>query len=308
MAGEKRHVDRGPGALEIWRSKDGSEIAVKAPTWYLNPKITFESLHADFMRNPVLAWRNFGSEVKHNVEAALKDPDTMLDHLDARRQTPWDEVRNTFHGWFRGRPSTRYYIHFDLSKNRDRTGIAMVHREKTGQVAVDFMLAVVPQPGKDINFADLRDRFVYEMTRRGFHVEMVTYDGFQSDETRQVLEEKGYRTDYCSADRNTDAYDTLIELILGGRLSYYSFPIFIAEMEELKLVNGIKYDHPKKNRQGKPGSKDVADAVACSTLTAIRDELDNPKPLPGSIRVHRNTSLLGGRDPRRPYGERSVWG
>lgn len=290
--------------MEIWRTKDGSEIAVKAATWELNPKITFESLADEFVRNPLQAWRNYGSEVKHNLEAALKDPNTMLAHIDRVRQIPYNFTLNTFEPWFRGRHAVRYFIHFDLSKNKDRTGVAMTHREKSGFIVVDFMLRVDPEPGKNIHFATLRERFVYEMTRRGFHVELVTYDGFQSEETRQVLEEKGYKTDYCSADKDTDAYDTLIEQILSDRISYYNYGPFIEEMEELKLVNGVKYDHPKKTRRGTPGSKDVADAVACATLMAIRYELENPAPAPGQIRVHRHPSYAN----VKRYGERGIWG
>lgn len=288
--------------MEIYRTKDGSEIAVRATTWEMNPKITFESLADEFVRNPLLAWRNYGSEVKHNLEAALKDPNTMIDHIDRARQIPYDFTYNRFEPWFRGRHAARYFIHFDLSKNKDKTGVAMVHREKSGFVVVDFMLRVEPEPGKNIHFATMRERFIYEMTKRGFHIELVTYDGWGSEETRQVLEEKGYKTDYCSADRDTDAYDTLIEQITTDRISYYNYGPFIQEMEELKLVNGVKYDHPKKTRQGMPGSKDVADAVACSTLMAIRYELDNPAPPPGAVRVHRAPTS------RRMYGERGIFG
>lgn len=288
--------------MEIWRTKDGSEIAVKAATWELNPKISFESLHDDFQRNPVLAWRNFGSEVKHNLESALKDPNAVISAINRSRSLPWDEARKGVFGWFRGRAGVRYFIHFDLSKNRDATGVAMVHREANGTVVVDFMLRVEAEPGKNIHFAWLREHFIYDFTRRGFTIQCVTYDGFQSEETRQVLEEKGYATDYVSADRNTDAYDTLIDLLLNKRLDFYTYPIFVREMEELKLVNGIRYDHPKKTRTGLPGSKDVADAVACASWKAINHSLENPLPAPGAIRVHRNK---GFNDPRR-Y-ERSAW-
>lgn len=289
--------------MEIWRTKDGSEIAVKAATWELNPKITFESLADDFQRNPVLAWRNYGSEVKHNLEAALKDPNAVINAVNHGRAVPWDFARSTIPGWLRGRRGVRYFIHFDLSKNRDATGIALVHREANGTIVVDFMLRYEAEVGKNISFSFLRETYVYAFTQRGFHIECVTYDGFQSDETRQVLEEKGYATDYVSADRDTAAYDTLIDLLLNKRLDFYQYPPFIREMEELKLVNGIKYDHPKKGRDGKPGSKDVADAVACAAWKAIDYALENPVAEPGAIRVHRN---VGFNNSRR-YGERTAW-
>lgn len=271
--------------MEIWRTNDGSEVAVIAATWELNPKITFESLESEFRNNPTKAWRNYGSRVDMNIESAIKDPDLLLRNVNINRSHPWNPAREEFYAWFRGQAGCRYFLHFDLSKNRDATGVAMVHRERlTKRIIVDFMLRIVVRLGQNIDYARLREHFVYGVTARGFHVERVTYDQFQSDETRQVLEEKGYTTARASADKGTEAYDTLIELLLNNRLDYYSYPAFVREMQELQY-NGSKYDHPRKSRTGESGSKDVADAVACATITAITYELDNPLVSPGKIRV-----------------------
>lgn len=293
-------------SVEIYRSKDGSEIGVLAATWELNKKITFESLADEFRRNPVKAWRNYGSIVKHNVESALKDSTVVLRMVNTARSSPWDMTRNEFYPWFRGKAGTRYFIHFDLSETRDATGVAMSHRERRdyGAVSVvDFMLRIEAQMGKNIDYARLRKDFVYEMTNRGFHIQCVSYDQFQSAESRQVLTEKQYEVDEVSADRNMEAYDTTIELLLDSttdarKLDYYNYPTFIREFEELKLVNGKKYDHPSKSRTGMPGSKDVTDAVACSVLKSIQHELDNPVDPPGVIVVHRARAAHN-------YGERS---
>ena len=59
--------------MDVWHSPEGTEIAVIATTWELNPKITFESLADEFKRNPQKAWRNYGSVVTLNIEAAIKD-------------------------------------------------------------------------------------------------------------------------------------------------------------------------------------------------------------------------------------------
>jgi len=57
--------------MEIWVSKDLSDVAVVAATWELNHKITFESLAKEFETNPTQAWRNYGSKIpKTNIEAA----------------------------------------------------------------------------------------------------------------------------------------------------------------------------------------------------------------------------------------------
>lgn len=293
--------------MQIFRSKDGAEVAVVAATWELNPKITVASLADEFKTNRAKALKNYASIVTHNVEAAIKDPDMVLRAVNTARSNPYDFTRKKFFEWFRGIPGVRYFIHFDMSLSGDATGVAMTHRLSSGKVILDFMLRVEVPFGRNINFAQLREDFVYEMTKRGFHIQLVTYDGFSSLETRQVLEEKGYLTDHESADKDTDAYDSLIELIANTsdtdrRFDFYSYPIFIIEMEELKLVNGVRYDHPRKTRFGKPGSKDVADAVACSTKRCILYALEDPAPPPASVTVHRPPA----RSPfRNDYGERS---
>lgn len=286
--------------VEIWRTKDGSEIAVLAATWELRPTVTFESLAEEFRANPVKAWRNYGSRVDLAVEAAIKDTAAVLGHCNLMRPDPWNHTFEDFAAWFRGRPGRRYFLHFDLAKNRDAVGIGLVHREKTGVVEVDFAHRIVTRLGKDINFAALREQFVYGLMSRGFHLQLITYDQWQSEESRQILTEKGFETDLCSADRTSEPYDTLIEMLLTSRLDYYNHPIFIREMEELRFVNGMKYDHPKKTRTGQPGSKDVSDAVACATFKAIQYELDNPAPPPGTIRVIRNPALT-------PRYEKGAW-
>lgn len=289
--------------IEVWRTKDGSEVAVVAATWELNKKVTFESLASEFQANPIKAWRNYGSVVSLSLESAIKDTGAVLRNVNTvRNGHPWDETRQMFFHWFRGKPSTRYFLHFDLSKSRDATGIALVHREKSGVICIDFCHRVEVPPGRDINYAKLREQFVYPLTERGFHLEMITHDQFQSAETQQVLQEKGYQTDRASADKDTEAYDTCIEMLLTGRLDYYSHPTFIREMEELKLVNGIKYDHPRKTRAGGIGSKDVADAVACAAYMAIQYELDNPVTPPGKLKV-----VGGGRAWNPAFGERTAW-
>ena len=235
----------------MYRSFDGTELAVVAETWRLNPKVSFESLAPEFRVNAPKAWRDYGSVIRGgSLDRALQDPDAARAHINQTREDPWDYARDTFHPWFRGRPRNRTYIHIDLAKKKDAAGIAAVHREPTGVVVVDFMHAHRPRPGQNIQFAELRERYVYGLHARGFTIAMITFDQWQSIEMRQTLEGKGFQTDEVSADRTTGPYDTLIEMLLADRVEYYNHPVFLKEMEELEVVDrggtGMKYDHPKK--------------------------------------------------------------
>jgi hypothetical protein len=271
-----------------------------AATWEMNPKITFEALASEFQGNAVKAWRNYGSIVTHGFEAAIKEPNAVLSRVNGSRDTPWLLAGDGGYAeWFRGRRGVRYFMHLDLSKNRDATGIALLHRERSGHLSIDFMWQHRAREGFDINYAHLRERYIYPLLGRGFHLECVTFDGFQSDETRQVLEEKGIHTDYCSADKSSGPYDTLIDYVLTDRCDFYSYPVFIRELEELRFINGLRYDHPRKFKNGDIGSKDVSDAVACAAYMAVQYELDNPKTEPGRIIISRTAQPT--------WGERSMW-
>ncbi len=273
-------------------------MAVVAATWELNPRITFESLTPEFKKNPVKAWRNYGSRVSGaGGQTALKDPSVVLLNRNMSRWDPWDYTRDKFFENFRGRQDREYFIHVDLAKNKDCAGIACAHREPTGVVVVDFMHAHRARPGQDIQFAEIREKYIYRLYAQGFHIKLVTLDQWQSIEFRQILDGHGWSTDECSADKTNGPYDTLIELLLNDRLDYYNEPQFIREMQTLQ-TNGVKYDHPKA------GSKDVADAVACASYKAIENALENPALPKATMKVHRQQK---GRSRLYPTYERSRW-
>jgi hypothetical protein len=288
---------RGPRKLEIHRSRSGDEIAVIGATWHFNDKITFDSLADEFKKNPLLAWRNYGSVIHADMHGAVMDKTVFLRHVNGTRHNPWDLLRDQYSESFVGRRGMKYFMHFDLALNRDKVGIAIVHRE--GEITVvDFLHQHQPRAGHDVNFADLREKYVYPLRSRNFFLACISFDGFQSAETRQVLAEKGYTTDYCSADRTKEPYDTLIELILGHRLDYYLLEVFIKEMENLQLVDGMKYDHPPRFPDNTPGSKDVADAVACASFMAANTAYEGD---------HFGKARIVARHSTPPAYERSAW-
>jgi hypothetical protein len=276
----------GPGEIEVYRSEDGAELAVVAATWHLQPKTTFESLKMEFERDSVKAWRNYGSKLTGSSESPLRDPQTVNALANRDRVTPWDHERHAFHPWFQGVPGAVYFIHLDLAKNHDSAGLALCHRDaQTRKIVVDFMDGVVGKNGGEIQIADLRELYIYELTRRGFHIQMVSYDQWQSLESQQILRRQGYEVEECSADKTMEPYDTLFDVLLTGQLDYYLHPQFVRELQGIRRVGGKKYDHPKH------GSKDVTDAVACATHKLMEWELENPDYYTGCyLTVRRNAA------------------
>lgn len=268
--------------MQIYRSHDGSELAVIAATWHLNPKVTKQSLSLQFEKDPDLAWRNFGSVLKAGLENALHDG-TIVDRLANRgRMDPWNSETKTLATWFVGEPGQEYFVHIDLAKNHDAAGVCIGHaNRKTDRVVLDLLCGLRGERGRDIQVAEVRQQFVYDMTARGFHIKKVTYDQWQSLESQQQLAAKGYEVEELSADKTKGPYDTLFELLKQAKLDYYLQPQFIKELQQLRRYDK-KYDHPRG------GSKDIADAAACVAFGIKKDMIENPYTGEPGITIHRS--------------------
>ena len=183
--------------------------------------------------------------------------------IDPKLECPIDE-QGKFKPWFRGKQGLYYYIHVDLAHKRDATGIAMAHDEGD-DVVVDFMLRIKAPPGGEIVFSDIRDMIFKLRDERRFKIDKVTYDGWQSIDSIQILREHWIKTETLSVDKDTSAYDTLKEKIYAGQLKYYRYEPFLEEIKRLELLVGTKVDHPPH------GSKDVTDAVAEAVYGAVEN-------------------------------------
>lgn len=185
-----------------------------------------------------------------------------------------------------------YALHGDLAIKGDRAGIAMSHVERwdertevltdetgyeyTSSVKVpvvrnDFTIAFTADVGaKDDSGADMpreiQIRWVRalwtELVNRGFRIQRFTFDGFQSADTIQTFNLHGVESERVSTDINQDVYKSLKDIASEARLTFPWEPLLMVELEALSRVDK-KLDHPPG------GSKDLADAFACSILGAI---------------------------------------
>lgn len=170
----------------------------------------------------------------------------------------------------------------------------------------------------EVDFADVREEILW-IRDRGHKIWALSYDGWQSVDSRQIMSDtlgkrkvrdrwgKNEREEdivtMLSVDRNTEAHDTLKEMIYDDRFFIYppedldeieiedgekrtndvlweksESPVALAfrEWRKLKLINGKKVDHPLG------GSKDLVDALAgvafhVSQMPIVRDR----KPVVG---------------------------
>jgi hypothetical protein len=179
-------------------------------------------------------------------------------------------------------PEAVRYAHIDPSYAADCAGICIAHvagwtevvrrdaygeefEELAPRIETDIVLRVVPPPGDEIMLADLRG-VVYQFMSHGFQIAYVSLDSFQSIDTIQQLNKHGVEAEVVSVDKTTEPYDCLKAAMYEDRFRMPAHSVALREFRFLQRVpkagGKIKIDHPKKNPDGTPGSKDVADAIA----------------------------------------------
>lgn len=176
------------------------------------------------------------------------------------------------------------YIHLDMSKSGDRTGIAGVwimgkrpgagndNQSKEAYYRVAFSLAVKAPKGQEISFEKNRT-FIRWLKAQGFNIKGVSSDTYQSAQIQQQLEADGFNVKIISVDRldniagtNTKVcapYAYFKSTVYEGRLELYKkCDLLTDEIIGLERESDGHINHPEGGTQG---SKDIADAV-CGAL------------------------------------------
>lgn len=216
----------------------------------------------EFKRNPELARRDLGARPSEAIGGFFSDTELLKQKVNEKRQSPLDGLGIPLDGWD-GRHEPPLCIHVDLGLRRDACGICGV-TPREGKVRMEFVRRVAPEDvGGEIDFASIRQWITDLRDVYHWRIACISYDGWQSVESRQQLEKAGFVTRELSVDRNTKAYDTLKELIRTDRLDYYFDGMLLYELGRLELIKGVKVDHPPG------GSKDVADSLAGATMNLL---------------------------------------
>lgn len=167
------------------------------------------------------------------------------------------------------KPEEPRFLHIDLAISGDSAGVACgfvdgfvaVPRgdkevEMLPKVVFDFVLEVKPPKGGEINFEKIR-ALLYKVREWGMNLRWVSLDSFQSTDTMQILQQRGFVTGYQSVDTTTVPYDITKTALYDGRVLVP--PVVKAQRELAALERDRKtnkIDHPPN------GSKDLADAMA----------------------------------------------
>lgn len=175
------------------------------------------------------------------------------------------------------------YIHIDLSKNRDRTGIASVfcddiqikksmHTEinysnqdnlykqvdsnshittvKERMYYVDFAIGLVAKDKEEIPFFKIVE-FLRYLKDLGYPIDVVTSDSYQGDYLRQELVRAGFKAEYLtvSSKRNREGrmyHINFKDAVQRNKVICMNNPYLYDEMVNL-IDNGEVIDHPPTN-------------------------------------------------------------
>ncbi len=184
-------------------------------------------------------------------------------------------------------PTSARFMHVDLSLSGDCAGIAMGHvsglvrHEKMMPdgttsvvehpfIIIDFMLRINPPPTSEIDLSKIRAFAVY--ISKLYPLAMVTFDGFQSADSKQLLQKAGFDAQLLSVDKTDKPYLALRSAHFERRLAMYNYEPYTEEVLDLQRnVQTQKVDHPTRATRGGKGSKDVSDATAGVVYTCLHD-------------------------------------
>lgn len=285
------------------------------------------SERSDVIRIPNL----YKNEFESNPEKALRDhagvPPLVGDPFFGRpykieeARDRWVEVygdkspvtvEGRLEDWFIATDSIPRVAHIDVaySGDGDAYGFAMGHIDRVVDVdgelkpyiVMDLLMRVkAASGGGEVDLSEMR-RFIYDLRdgRPAFRrLKRVTYDGFESTDTRQQLRKKRFEVGYVSVDRSLAPYYDLRDAINEDRIAippYIVHPkpgsvelveIAVKELSEL-VDNGKKVDHPPK------GSKDVADCIAAVVYTLMGDRSYRRKTVSLADHRERRAAVNGG--------------
>ena len=159
------------------------------------------------------------------------------------------------------------YMHFDTSKNKDRTGISAVSQSRTNPEEVHQLFTIyIEAPKNDqICFKKHEDFVFYLYDELGWNIKNISSDGFNSAQLKQNFMLHGIEADYISPDRTSIPYLSLQRLLYDGLIKIIEIPLLEKELVELNMNNDtLKIDHPIPY-----GSKDGSDSLACAVQNCI---------------------------------------
>ncbi len=247
----------------------------------------------EFRRDPENALRDIVGIATDTISPFIGQRQKIGDAIAAGRELdlkPWvdksevDLELDGFPQWLEANlPEDRdalRFVHIDLAVTNDACGVAIVKFagmveqasesgpgvvETLPKFVVEAAIRIQPSKAAELQIAELRSWILQLPTCYRLNIAMISYDGFQSRESIQILRKVGIRAEAISVDRNLEPYEYLRSALYQGRLAMVDSEPLRLELAQLELdAKRDKVDHPPR------GSKDVADAVCGAVYAASR--------------------------------------
>lgn len=175
-------------------------------------------------------------------------------------------------------PGKPRYVHIDLAVNGDRCGISMVRFDgftdvtrENGEIetlpmcTVELAVGIQGDHGQEVDIFEVRSWVKALKVKYGYPIRGVTYDGWNSLESRQQWKKERMKTGEQSVDRTVVPYAHFRDAIYDDRLDLINNPDLLDEVYSLEFDDTKnKVDHPPN------GSKDIADAVCGAYYTLLQ--------------------------------------
>lgn len=245
-------------------------FALKRPTWDFNPVRTIKDFTIAFYDDPMDSLMRFACMPPEATDAFFKSREKIEKAFDNPKIAI--DTHGRFSDWFKPDPDKEYFIHVDLAQKHDNCAVALAHvdswvqmkiagtmTEAAPRVIVDAVRYWQPTSTTSVDLSEVKE-YIISLRERGFNLNLVTFDRWNSHDMMQQLKHYGINTQLLSVAKRH--YEDMSLLITEERLHGPEIKILIDELLQLR-IRGDKVDHPRK------GSKDLADAVCGSVFNAI---------------------------------------
>lgn len=271
--------------------------------------------------------RNFCNVPSGTISPFFHDIAKVLSFTDYSLKNPFNSETMQFDPKWECKDDFYRYLHLDIGIKNNAFGVSMCHvpgfiskNIKEGGldttlilpiVKFDFLGKVFAPEGGELFLPDIRNLIIYEISKRGFLIRLITADRFSSMEILQVLKADGYVCGQLSLDRTTSmlfvdykkddkirrettdgkftaAWDAFKEVINDSRICFPYHPAFETEVKHAERKVKSNQVHIISSSAGL--SLDLLESMAGSVFNAINNEKDT---------VYREQDIVSEQDKKQ---------
>lgn len=177
-------------------------------------------------------------------------------------------------------PEAYRYVHIDLSKNIDRTGISSCYAlplpNHERLYTVEWIVALEGK-NEEIPFEKIVDFLYYLKVFKKVPIKLVSSDSYQGDYLRQRLSIKQLEAEYLSLSIKKNKsmrgfFLTFRDYLLSGKLLLPNHELCLLELSEL-IEQDSEIVHPVNFKSGGVGHDDIAQSVIGSFINCFKSPI-----------------------------------